>query len=134
MCRMDSNLGSSSIKSTRIMWAFAILAVFCACRSPKDSTIPAELIGIWKTSAPTYADRHFEITKDSLSFGTGGGKYDSHPILSIEKVIKENKHVYVISYADGGHKSVFSFHFYPANDGMIRIKNQEDLQWTRQRR
>ena len=115
------------------MWALAVLAVFCACRAAKNTTIPAELIGVWKTSAPTYADRHFEITKDSLSFGTGGGKFDSHPILGIEEVTKGNDHVYTISYADGGHKSVFSFQFYPAN-GMIRIKNQEDLQWTRLRR
>jgi hypothetical protein len=89
------------------------------------------LIGVWKTSAPTYADRYFEITKDSITFGTGEGTHVSHRILSIEMVPQEAEQVYIISYADGGQKSVFSFHL---NNGVIRIKNQKELQWTKQRR
>ena len=116
------------------MWAFAILLVFCACRHSKNTTVPVDLIGVWKTPEPTYADRHFEITKDTLSFGTGEGRIDSHPILSIEEVPQVPQgaeHFYIISYADNGQKSVFSFHL---NNGVIRIKNQKALQWTKQRR
>jgi hypothetical protein len=96
-------------------------------------TIPEDLIGVWETTSPTYADRFFEITLGEVIFGTGERTFDTYPITKI-KMEKDatQKNLYVICYKNvEGQEYNFSFYYDPANRGKIRFKNQQEMVWTR---
>ena len=97
-------------------------------------TVPEDLIGVWETTSPAYADRFFEIKAKEIIFGTGGGKFDAYPItkIRIKKDRQEQKTLYLICYKNMDGK-VYKFFFYydPANQGTIRFKNQKEMVWTK---
>jgi len=57
----------------------------------EEDTVPGDLIGVWKTTAPTYADRFFEIKTDEVIFGIGEGNFDTYAITRIEIEKDANK-------------------------------------------
>ena len=126
------------MKPKPVFLAFAILTIFIGCPSKKDTTVPDELLGVWKTSAPKYADRYFEITKGVMIFDIGEGDVDSSPITSIETVSGGRHTLYTISYQSyqnrEGQEYRFSFYYDSAHGGEIVFKNQEDITWTKERR
>ncbi len=122
------------MKSRRILVAFVTLVCLCGCRSVKNKTVPDELVGVWKTSAPNYADRYFELKKDAIIFGTGKGSASVNAILKVEEVREEKEKVvlYVIHYTnEGGKDYLLSFYYDPTDAGRIRFKNQMQIEWTR---
>ena len=121
------------MKLKTFLVAFAIFATFFACHTGKNTTVPDDLVGIWRTSAPKYADRFFEITKDSIIFAIGEGNADIHPIEDIDEIREEKNILYTISYLIEGQQNRFSFHYDPTNDGVIRFKNQIQYAWRKDR-
>ena len=117
------------------MWIIIVyLMVLAACQGGGKAAIPEELIGVWETTTPSYADRPFEITAAELIFGTGEEKFDTYPIakIKIEKDPIEQKTLYIIGYKNmEGQEYKFSFYFDPANRGKIRFKNQKEMVWTK---
>ena len=117
------------------VWAIIIcLIVLSVCQCGKKATVPDELIGVWETTAPDYADHPFEIKTNEVMFGTGEGKFDTYPItkIKIEKNREEQKTLYIICYKNmDGQEYKFSFYFDPANQGKIRFKNQKEMVWTK---
>ena len=126
-------MGSTQMKLKRIFVAFAILAALFGCQSRKNTTVPDHLVGVWKTSAPKYADRNFEITKDRVIFAIGEGKVDIHPVENIEKIDKGKNILYTISYLIEGQQYRFSLYYDPAHGGVIRFKNQKQITWRKER-
>ena len=101
----------------------------------KNTTIPEDLIGVWKTMAPTYVDRSFEIKTDEVIFGTGEETFDTYPITKIksEKDPREQGTLYTLYYKNiEGQEYGFSFYYDPANHGIIRFKNQKEMVWTKE--
>jgi hypothetical protein len=122
------------MKSRRIFAAFVTLVYLCGCRSGKNKTVPDELVGVWKTSAPNYADRSFELKKDAIIFGTGEGKVSFNTILQVEEVREEKEKMvlYVIHYTgEGGNDYALSLYYDATNGGTIRFKNQMQIEWTK---
>lgn len=117
------------------VWAIIIcLIVLSVCQCGKKATVPDELIGVWETTAPDYADHPFEIKTNEVMFGTGEGKFDTYPItkIKIEKNREEQKTLYIIFYKNtAGQEYKFSFYYDPANQGTIRFKNQKEMVWTK---
>jgi hypothetical protein len=117
------------------MWIIIIyLMVLAACQGGGKAAVPDELIGVWETTTPSYADRPFEIKTDEIIFGTGEEKFDTYPIkkIKIEKDLKEQKAYYIIYYKNvEGQEYKFSFYYDPANQGTIRFKNQKEMVWTK---
>lgn len=112
----------------------SFLILFLGCQCGKKETLPDYLIGVWKTTGPSYADRFFEIKKDEIVFGTGEGSFNTNAIIYIEaeKIRGEKTSLYTIHYKDrDGEKGAFSFHYDPAMNGVIRLKNQKQFAWTR---
>ena len=108
--------------------------VLSACQRGGRVTIPEDLIGVWETRAPAYADRFFEITTDRVIFATGENTSDAYPIskMKIEKDSREQKNIYIICYKNtAGQEYKFAFYYDPANQGTIRFKNQSDMIWTK---
>ena len=93
-------------------------------------TIPDPLVGIWKTTAPNYAGRFFQITKDIVVFSIGDGQTDMHPITNVDLRREEGRSLYTISYlSPDGEEYKFPFYYEPADDGLIRFKNQQRMVW-----
>ena len=122
------------MKVERIFVVIVYLFALSACQSGMKSPIPDDLIGVWRTLAPAYADRFFEIKTDQVIFGTGEGQSDTYPItkIRIEEDPKEQGTLYVISYKNiEGQEYNFSFYYDPANQATIRFKNQKEMVWTK---
>lgn len=122
------------MKVERLWIIIVYLMVLAACQGGGKAAVPDELIGVWETTTPSYADRPFEIKTDELIFGTGEEKFDTYPIkkIKIEKDLKEQKAYYIIYYKNvEGQEYKFSFYFDPANQGKIRFKNQKEMVWTK---
>jgi hypothetical protein len=117
------------------VWIIIIgLMVLSVCQCGRKTTVPDDLVGVWETTAPTYADRLFEIKTDEVIFGTGENTFDTYPItkMKIEKDSKEQKTLYIICYKNtAGQEYKFSFYYDPANQGTIRFKNQKEMVWTK---
>ena len=122
------------MKVKRVLIIIIYLIVLSTCQCGRKTTVPEDLIGVWETTTPSYADRPFEIKTDELIFGTGEGKFDTYPIakIKIEKDRGEQGTLYVIWYKNiEGQEYKFSFYYDPANQGTIRFKNQQEMVWTK---
>ena len=118
----------------RVWIIIVCLMVLSACQPARKMAVPEELIGVWETTAPTYADRFFEIKTNEVIFSTGEKKFDTYPIskMKIEENRKEQKTLYIICYKNtAGQEYKFSFYYDPANQGTIRFKNQSEMVWTK---
>ncbi|MFQ5801538.1 MAG: hypothetical protein ACE5JQ_01415 [Candidatus Methylomirabilales bacterium] len=122
------------MKSRRALLVFTLLATIVGCQPATEKTIPDDLLGVWKTSEPKYADRFFEIKKDALIFGTGGDNTDIYSVASVEQAHDDVGLLYNIHYLNlEGQQYTFSIYYAPTNDGVIRFKNQKHFTWTRER-
>jgi len=123
------------MKREKILVLILCLVLLFACQRSGKATAPVELIGVWKTTAPAYADHPFEIKTDEVIFGTGEGQFDIYPIMKIkiEKDPREQGPLYTLCYKTvEGQEYRFSFYYYPANHGTIRFKNQQEMVWTKE--
>src|SRR3989304_9747026 len=99
--------------------------IILGCESKKIAAVPENLIGVWETSDPTYADRTFEITRNEVIFQTGEQTFNTYSIKSIEmeKAPGEKDNLYTINYIDKeGGKLKFFFYYNPAGHGEITYK------------
>lgn len=122
------------MRRTNIVIAVAILAGLIGCGRERTKTVPDELVGVWKTAAPKYADRFLELTRTTISFGTGGQDFYTRTIVAVEKRRQDDNTLYTVFYVDSEGEYKFSFHYEPVSGGVIRYKNQKSIAWTRQRR
>ncbi|MFQ5988857.1 MAG: hypothetical protein ACE5K9_02965 [Candidatus Methylomirabilales bacterium] len=115
--------------------AFALLIAMVGCQSGNGKTVPDDLLGVWKTSEPKYANRFFELKKDAVIFGTGKDNADTYPVDSIEKTRDEEGLLYHIYYLNvQGQRYTFSIYYDATNHGVIRFKNQKHFTWKREGR
>ena len=123
----------SSMKLRRAFLVIALLAAMVGCESGKEKTVPDDLLGVWKTSEPRYADRFFELRKDAIIFGTGGDNADTYPVDSVEKTHDEEGLLYHIYYLNlEGEQYTFSIYHDTTNHGVIRLKNQKHFAWKKE--
>ena len=97
-------------------------------------TIPDELIGEWVSSHPRYMDRGFKLSRTSIAFyaGEGGTQVFVYPIDRVETSPAENRTLYVVQYSDSaGRTYQFSFFHEPDPHGFIRLKNQQEMEWSK---
>ena len=121
------------MQSRIVPLVFAILATFLGCQVGKNTIVPEELIGVWKTAETRYADRFFELKKNLVIFGIGGHNSTVHAVLNIEteEVHEEAKTLYIFYYLSSeGQEYQFSFYYHPAQ-GVIQFRNQEQFEWTK---
>jgi hypothetical protein len=115
---------------------FVTLALMSGAHCQERDTVPQELIGVWVTKDPNYADRPFEIKKNTVIFEQGLGylDFDVYPIAGVKKTDLENQTLYIIYYTiSSGKRFEFSFYFSAAKGGEIRFKNQPEMVWTKKK-
>jgi len=112
------------------------LIIILGCESKKIAAVPDNLIGVWGTSNPKYADRIFEITRNEVIFQTGEKTFNTCPIISIEMEKTQGQNpLYTINYKNQeGLKYKFIFYHDPEGIGAIRFKNQQEITWTKEKK
>ena len=117
-----------------IFLSLAILVSVFGCQSREPDGLPGELIGIWKTSASRYKDCSIELTRDYIIFTNShsAAHVDTNFVLGMKRVPERGHFLYTILYENiHEQKYKFSFHYYPSKDGVIRLKNQTDVEWRK---
>jgi hypothetical protein len=123
------------MNSRQALLIFTLLATIVGCQPATEKTIPDDLLGVWKTSEPKYADRFFELKKDAIIIATGENNTDTYSVASIEQAHDEEGLLYKIHYLNlEGQQILFSIYYAPTNHGVIRLANQKHFTWTRERR
>jgi hypothetical protein len=115
------------------IWTFAGLAIVLLLGitiRPKNNDVPEEIQGVWRTNDPAHADRFFEISLVSVSFGTGNGTVSTGFIQKIETAPQASGTLYTITYKDeeGEQQVVLS---YEPRSGTLRFKNQDKAVWKK---
>ncbi len=120
------------IKPVRILTALVMVAGLFGCQTKKHMTVPEELVGVWKTSAPQYADRFFELREVVIVIDTGQGTISVNFVQEVAEVRAGDQILYTIYYAgQEGTKSEWSFYYDPSHGRAIRFKNQMQIAWTK---
>lgn len=118
----------------KLFAAAAIFFLAAGCDS-RNRWVPDDLIGVWKTADPKYADRSLEFTKDSIVFGTGAGSVSAHLVTKISRATSDSSFLYNLTYKNQeGQEYRLSFFYDPERGGVIWFKNQKDILWRKDKR
>jgi hypothetical protein len=108
---------------------FAFLAFFLP-KLMKNRNLPAKLHGVWENADPDYINRYFLLDTNAIGFGTGDGKVDWFEIVSVKESSEGNKTRFTIEYQlRSGDLLEKSFYYDPLKGGVIRFKNQQNIEW-----
>ena len=114
--------------------AFAALMVSIV--PTRTESLPLELVGVWETTAPGYADRTFEIAKDALVFQIGERETDFQiqPITRVRRRGRvDDASLIEIQYGSNEAPLELAFYYRPGPDPVITFQNQAELVWKAQR-
>jgi hypothetical protein len=113
-----------------VLTGLVVLAFVGASVNPQSNDVPPNLRGVWRTSDSKHADRFFELSLVSVSFGTGHGTVSTGFIQKIE-TFSEGAHTrYKVIYADEDGDHEISIFYEPAH-GTLRFQNQEQVVWEK---
>jgi len=120
----------------RRLAVLVMFIIFFGWHCGYERIAPNELVGIWKTAALKYADRFFKIDQKIITIGTGGENIEIYTIKKIrtKKGPTERSLLYTIySKNEEGVEYKFAFYYSSENGGVIRLKNQRHIVWTKHR-
>jgi hypothetical protein len=117
--------GKSPVAYT-IAGAIIMGLLFFGCS--RNTDVPDELIGVWQTAAPKYADRHLAFNEHCISLGLGAGREVSYIIKNIEEKKKNSGMDYTFYYEDSeGEEWTLAFYYEPTSDGLIILNNSDNV-------
>jgi hypothetical protein len=130
MIRLPSHHEASrrSREAGLLLWLLFLLTG-CSWRQPP--TLPAQIVGEWRTQESRYQGRFIRLDNGQITFGLGGLAPDNtERIEKVRMTPRENPTDYVLTLraADGTPDSI-ALHFSPENGGELRIKSQFTLVW-----
>ncbi|MEW6665188.1 MAG: hypothetical protein AB1512_08210 [Thermodesulfobacteriota bacterium] len=104
-----------------------------ACQRYGSRSIPEELHGVWVTEAENYERCSLEITGEKLIFENGVTFIDINYIKGVEKTVERGTPLYTIHYQNsaGEHYKVSVYYMKDGKGGMLCLKNQRRVTWTR---
>ncbi|HSF07202.1 MAG TPA: hypothetical protein VLG10_15570 [Methylomirabilota bacterium] len=109
------------------------LIVVGGCQ-PRSTAVPTEFLGVWETVNVRYADRFFEISPTSVTFGVGHGSTETYSIVAVERGGERDPALHTISYRNrAGQEGRLNFYYERRDAGVIRFKHQRDIPWTKGR-
>ena len=119
------------MKAARCLMILGLLLALAGCGPQELRSVPDELVGKWVTSSKKYADRFFELRKQSVVFATGNGQSTEHPVLSVAAKKADGMVSYVIHYSgEEGKPFEFSFSYNPVCH-VILFTNQKEIEWKK---
>jgi hypothetical protein len=119
---------------TTIKLGFVVVTAIifgCWIWHPEPMQVPQDLIGEWRTTDPTYADRALVIDQSTINFETGNGKVSVGFIDRIKVSQVDNRTLFTIKYSLNGATNNVSFFYENGKNKTLRFKNQETVVWTK---
>jgi hypothetical protein len=108
---------------THLVNIFLLILIFIVGCEP-EVVFPQHLLGVWRTSAPKYADRWMKINERTVVYGIGKSEIAVYAIERID--IKQGKDGTVYTFylvdAEGG-KDTLALTYRPASGGTLRIEH-----------
>jgi hypothetical protein len=122
------------MKSKGIFFApIIIFLMLFGCQSKAPSTLPNELLGVWKTAEPKYTDCAFILKEGFIIYLSGDllENIDVNFISSVEEIPKNNTILYVLQCKKSTNQDFkVSLHYDPSRHA-IRFKNQNRIEWKK---
>ena len=94
-----------------------------------SAELPEDMLGVWITSDPKYADRSFEIGRTELTLQVGKDSFVNHVIDRVELDERGGAELYTVHYLDDSGVE-YELAFYYQTDE-IRLKNQRTMMWRK---
>ena len=116
-------------RSVAVTMAVCALLGGALAACSEASAPPEELLGVWSTEYPDYADRAFEITDTSVTFFQGEGRSSKHRLVGVEREELPGRVMYTLKHDLEGATVGFEFEY--KDPGEIRLINQEHMVWKR---
>lgn len=115
-----------------IIIGIVVLVASIALMHDRPTLVPDELIGVWTTSNPKYADRSLELSIGTVVFGTSKESVDVYFVSNVKKTVLDSNTLYTVYFhrLDGTDDEV-SFYYSPENGGVIQFKNQKHIKWIK---
>ncbi len=100
---------------------------------PRTVDIPDGAVGLWTTLTPSYADRAFRLTKNTLTFHVSPQDSTFHPIVLVESSSEDydNATQYTVFYTHYRDMYEFSFLYSEVPDTTIKFVNQRQMIWRK---
>lgn len=108
-----------------------VLLLTCSCRPGRDP-VPEQLIGTWQTTMATHAGSTMDISQHGVVFSSDRGVNARCRIVGLKSFLEKGQMVYQLSYQDQ-YKNEYELYllYDPADGGIVRLKNQPQLEWKR---
>lgn len=91
---------------------------------------PAEVVGVWVTTAPGYEDRALEFTRASVILHTDDTHFTVHRILSVRRTTSGLFVLYHVEYQDVDGPTALDFRYVPSPQPLIRLEHLSSV-WRR---
>jgi hypothetical protein len=105
-----------------------LTVVLAACSAGESEILPPEALQVWRTDAPGYRDRSFELRDGWVVFGTGYYTHSIHAIDSVEVDAEtETVRLEVAYRADDGESVPLRLVFTPGDPPALRIGSRSDV-------
>ena len=100
---------------------------------PRTVDIPDGAVGLWTTLTPSYADRAFRLTKNTLTFHVSPQDSTFHPIVRVESSSEDDDNAtqYTVFYTHYRDMYEFSFLYSEMPDTTIKFVNQRQMIWRK---
>ena len=100
---------------------------------PRTVDIPDGAVGLWTTLTPSYEDRAFRLTKNTLTLHVSPQDSTFHPIVRVESSSGDgdNATQYTVSYTHYRDEYEFSFLYSEVPDTTIQFVNQRQMIWRK---
>jgi hypothetical protein len=106
----------------------AMIGVLILSGCSRNTDVPDELIGVWQTASPTYADRRLAFDEHSITLGLGAGGEVSYIIKNIKSRKRDSGTAYTFYYEDSeGEEWTLAFYYEPTGDGLIILNNSDNV-------
>lgn len=110
-----------------IIWIVIVAALFSFGCS-RNTDVPSELIGVWKTAAPNYADRFLAFDQYYVTLGLGAGEEISYIIKNIEAKRESSGTAFTFYYEDSKSEEwTLAFYYESSNGGLIMLNNSNNI-------
>lgn len=94
--------------------------------------MPGDLLGVWRTTDPAYADRFLEVTKTTVRFGNDTEEVGTLGVEEVRQLESESgKRLYQIKYLSAeGYEYLLQVE-HSAASATLRLANQSQMVWKR---
>jgi hypothetical protein len=131
-----TRLAEQRLRARRALRITLALIAACAAwvawtlRPTPPPRVPPELIGVWTTDRPEYADRFLEITERTLVYGLGEHRVSIHPIVGVSSRGASGLSHVLRTTAKEGHEETLEVTLEPGPPPTLRLAHN-DAGWQR---